>query len=383
MDNENRDMRTGLGGSSGQIGMGGVRGAQAADGQSRTAQAPRPQLQDVPAGQQPPIPPCGQPSFGAQTMPPQPPKRKSHGWIVAIVAIVAVMLLAIVSVVSCSSVVSSIGNSSTGYVKASTDSVAVIEIDGTIQYDNTACSPEGLKYLLDEAADDSNIKAVVLRVNSGGGTATAGEEMATYVKQFRQDTGKPVVVSSASMNASAAYEISSQADAIFVAKTTEIGSIGVIMQTTDLSELLNKLGISVDNITSSDGKDSSYGTRALSDDERAYYQGLVNQINDVFINFVADGRNMSTESVRALATGLVFTGQTAVENGLADKLGTREDAIEYAAELAGLPHYETCELRISSDYDLSSLSSLLGSSYSASDLISLLKEQTQNGSTVE
>lgn len=99
------------------------------------------------------------------------------------------------------------------------NTVAVIDIDSTIQYDGTTNSPDGLKQQLDVAADDSRIIAVVLRVNSGGGVATAGEEMSTYVKEFREDTGKPVVVSSASSNASAAYEISSQADYIFTAHT--------------------------------------------------------------------------------------------------------------------------------------------------------------------
>src|SRR5699024_726948 len=116
----------------------------------------------------------------------------------------------------------------------SSDAVGVIDIDGAIQYDGTVCSPEGLKEQLDRAADNPHIKAVVLRVDSGGGTATAGEEMSTYVREFSEETGKPVVVSSASMNASAAYEISSQADYIFTAKTTAIGAIGTAMQITDL-----------------------------------------------------------------------------------------------------------------------------------------------------
>ena len=163
------------------------------------------------------------------------------------------------------------------------DAVGVIDIDGTIQYDGTTCSPEGLKAQLDVAAENKHIKAVVLRVNSGGGTATAGEEMAAYVRQFREDTGKPVVVSSASVNASAAYEISSQADYIYTAKTTAIGAIGTVMQVTDLSGLMEKLGISVDNIASADSKDSSYGTRPLTEEERAYYQNMVNQINETFI----------------------------------------------------------------------------------------------------
>lgn len=118
--------------------------------------------------------------------------------------------------------------------------------------------------------------------------ATAGEEMSTYIRDF----SKPVVVSSASINASAAYMISSQADYIFTDKTTSIGSIGVIMSVTDLSGLYEKLGISVENITSADAKDSGAGNRPLTEEERAWYQDQVDQINEVFINFVAEGRDM-------------------------------------------------------------------------------------------
>ncbi len=310
------------------------------------------------------------------------PVKKSHGWIVAIAIVVALLIISVVSVTSCTRMIGSLGISSSSVVDsvvADANSVGVIEIDGTIDYDNSANSPEGLKYLLDEAADDDNIVAVVLRVNSGGGSATAGEEMATYVREFRENTGKPVVVSSAALNASAAYEISSQADYIYVAKTTEIGAIGTVMQSTDYSELLGKLGVRVDNIASAESKDSSYGTRALTDDERAYYQDIVNQINEVFIQNVAAGRDMEVSEVRSLATGLVFTGQTAIDNGLADAIGTREDAIEYAARMAGCRSYNTCDLSLSRGYDLSSLADILGENYTVDDLKSLLKEQSEHG----
>lgn len=179
------------------------------------------------------------------------------------------------------------------------DTVGIINISGHIQYDGTTSSPEGLKSQLDAAEQNPHIKAVVLRVNSGGGVATAGEEMSTYIRDF----SKPVVVSSASINASAAYMISSQADYIFTDKTTSIGSIGVIMSVTDLSGLYEKLGISVENITSADAKDSGAGNRPLTEEERAWYQDQVDQINEVFINFVAEGRDMPVEDVRALGHG--------------------------------------------------------------------------------
>ncbi len=313
---------------------------------------------------------------------PEPPRR--HGWIVAIVAIVAVFVLCALGITSCTTVLSSATSSiagSSSQAAVTVDSVGVITISGTIGYDGTTASPEGLKAQLDRAAADEHIKAVVLRVNSGGGTATAGEEMAAYVKQFREQTGKPVVVSSAATNASAAYEVSSQADYIFTAKTTAIGAIGTAMQLTDVSDLLDKLGISIDDITSAQSKDSTYGTRALTDEERAYYQDMVNKINATFVENVAEGRSMDVEAVRALATGLTFTGMDAVENGLADEIGTKEDAVAKAADLAGIQKYGTVNLQSdsSSVTDLLDLLSKDKSSVSAAEVADALKEIATDG----
>ena len=323
-----------------------------------------------PAGQPQPQyqQPAPQPQYQQQPAPAAPaapaPQKKSRGWIVAIVVIVCLFAFTAFCVKMCTDSVSSLsgGASRTALTE---DAIAVITLDGTIQYDNSACSPEGLKELLDEAADDDHIKAVVLRVNSGGGTATAGEEMAEYVREFAES--KPIVVSSAAINASAAYEISSQADYIFVAKSTEIGAIGTAMELTDISGLLDMLGVNMEVITSADEKDSSYGFRPLTDEERAEYQHMVDQINEVFIQNVADGRDMPLDEVKKLATGMPFTGVDAVENGLADEVGTREDAIAYAAELAGITDYTTTDLYFT-EYDLSSLAYLLGSSKSGVSL---------------
>ena len=336
-----------------------------------------------PAQPQPQPQPLLQPQFSqayAQAVPYQVvPQKKTHGWIVAIVIVVCLFGFLAFCVKSCADSMSSISTLSTasdyGIGGLSKDAIAVLDIDGTIQYDGTACSPEGLKELLDAAEGNENVKALVLRVNSGGGTATAGEEMATYLKQFK----KPVVVSSASINASAAYEISSQADYIYVAKSTEIGAIGTAMQLTDLSGLLDKLGVNMEVLTSSDSKDSTYGFRPLTDEEREYYQKMINQINDTFIQAVAEGRHMQVEDVRKLATGLIFTGIDSVENGLADEIGTREDAIAKAAELAGVSDYTTCDLKLPS-YDLGSLSTLLGEQRaSADDLLALLGDAARAG----
>lgn len=303
------------------------------------------------------------PNAGEQGMyVPMPTMPKKRGWIVALVFVVLLFVWLMYSTASCTKLMGdnldrSLGYDSISASEITTDTIAVIHLSGEIAYNGTECSPEGLKSLLDACEDNSHIKAIVLRVDSGGGTATAGEEMATYVKQCEL----PIVVSSASINASAAYEISSQADYIFVAKSTAIGSIGTAIEFVDMSGLYEKLGISFETITSSDSKDSSYGNRPLTDEERAYYQNMITQINDTFIKTVAEGRHMDETEVRALATGLTFTGLDSIDNGLADELGTLEDAIAKAAELAGISEYETYDLSLPYDASVDMLSYLLGS----------------------
>ena len=320
----------------------------------------------------------------------QPKKGGKGGWIALGIILFAIVFVFTIGALSCSHTVSSLTSGADAFssmseeVVTSGDSVGVIDMMGTIQYDGSSCSPEGLRELLKEAEENPDIKAVVLRVDSGGGTATAGEEMAVYVRDF----SKPIVVSSASMNCSAAYEISSQADYIYVNETTAIGAIGTIMQVQDISGLLDMLGINIENIASADSKDSSYGTRPLTDEERQYYQDLVDEINETFIQNVADGRGMSVEEVRELATGMQFAGKTSVENGIADEIGTYDDALGKAAELGGITgdDYEVVNLTSTSS-DLSYLMDLLGadsgsaaenidlSQLSAEDLVNLLKEE--------
>lgn len=363
--------------------------------QPNPSAAPQPAPQPAPAAQSQAAPQPGAAPYGygsaqpraAYTAQPQaayatsaasaqPPKRR--GWIVGLAAVLTVLILGVATIGSCTSVF----NASMGAFSyespswsdtVSGDTVGIIDITGTIQYDGTTSSPEGLKSQLDAAERNPNIKAVVLRVDSGGGTATAGEEMSLYVRNF----SKPVVVSCASMDASAAYMISSQADYIYTAQTSAVGSIGVIMQVMDLSGLYEKLGISVDNITSADSKDSSYGNRPLTEEERAWYQAQVDQINDVFIKTVAEGRKMDVEQVRKLATGLTFTGIDAVENGLCDEIGTLEDAVAKACELAGIPDADTVNMQPESS-DLSRLLDIMGSE-NAGNVTEMLKELEDRG----
>lgn len=338
-------------------GTGQPQGAPAVPGASPAA-SPLQGQQAQPQPQARPTYAAPQPAYAAPVAPAPAPKRR--GWIVGLAAVLAFFILGAASIASCTAVMTSsmgaFSYESPSWADTVTgDTVGIINIDGTIQYDGTTSSPEGLKAQLDAAEQNPHIKAVVLRVNSGGGVATASEEMSRYVRDF----SKPVVVSCASLDASAAYMISSQADYIYTAETSAVGSIGVIMSVTDLSGLYEKLGISVDNITSADAKDAGGGNRPLTEEERAWYQAQVDQINDVFIKTVAEGRGMDEEAVRALANGLTYTGIDAVENGLTDEIGTLEQAVAKACELAGIPDADTVYLQ-SSTSDLSRLLDIMG-----------------------
>ena len=351
-------------------GTGQPQGAPAVPGASPAA-SPLQGQQAQPQPQAQPTYAAPQPAYVAPVAPAPAPKRR--GWIVGLAAVLAFFILGAASIASCTAVMTSsmgaFSYESPSWADTVTgDTVGIINIDGTIQYDGTTSSPEGLKAQLDAAEQNPHIKAVVLRVNSGGGVATAGEEMARYVRDF----SKPVVVSCASLDASAAYMISSQADYIYTAETSAVGSIGVIMSVTDLSGLYEKLGISVDNITSADAKDAGGGDRPLTEEERAWYQAQVDQINDVFIATVAEGRSMTEDEVRALATGLTFTGIDAVGNGLADEIGTLEMAVEKAASLAGVADADTVYLQDSSS-DLGRLLDIMGTEDEAT-VTDMLKE---------
>lgn len=284
------------------------------------------------------------------TSPNARPNAKRNKIIVIVTIVVAVLIALGV-----------IGSAVYKALSAPASTLGVITLDGTIGSDGGANTPEGLRSLLQQAEHDPSIDAVVLRVDSGGGAAAAGEEMATYVKDF----SKPIVVSTGSTNASAAYLISSQTDWIVANQASSVGAIGTVMQLIDYSGLLTTLGVEVTNIASAESKDSSYGTRPLTPEEIAYYQDLVNQINETFITSVSEGRDMPVEEVRKLATGMPFTGLDGLENGLVDEIGTFEDACNKAASLVGASSYSIQSLSNSNDWSILDLFAKTDSSVGA------------------
>jgi protease-4 len=201
---------------------------------------------------------------------------------------------------------------------------------------------------LDAAADDSHVKAVVLRINSPGGAVTASDIMYQEVLRFRRDTGKPVVACMMDVAASGAYYLAMGCDRVYAHPTTVTGSIGVIMSLYNASGLFSKLGVSSEPIKSGPNKDIGNPGRPMTAEERALLQGMVDSFYDQFVQAVVKGRHLPEEQVRALADGRVYTGLDAKKAGLVDEVGYLEDAIHDAMALAcikdaALVAYDRCE----------------------------------------
>lgn len=192
---------------------------------------------------------------------------------------------------------------------------------------------------LDRLANDDNIKAVVLRINSGGGSAYASEQMWRAIQLLKKK--KPVVVSMSGMAASGGYYMSCGADYIVAEPTTLTGSIGIFGMIPDASELLtDKLGLHFDMVKTNKGADFGAQGRAFNADEANVMQQYVNRGYRLFISRVAAGRHITPEQVDHIGQGRVWTGSQALKIKLVDKLGTLDDAIAEAASRAKLKDYD-------------------------------------------
>lgn len=253
----------------------------------------------------------------------------------------AVLLLAVLSFV-----VSLLkGNNNNEKTVTVPDRVAVINIEGTIvcgadSKDNLFNQANGvtsgsiMKQIREAAADDS-VKALVLRIDSGGGSATAAEEVGRELARFKEQTKKPIVATLGNTGASAAYWIAACAsDKIYANATTLTGSIGVYMPYMNTEELFKKIGITSDKIKSGPYKDILTNDRPMTPEEKVILQNIVDEIYDQFVYTVSAGRRMETSKVREIADGRIYTGRQAKNIGLVDELGDYYDALAAAGDLA-------------------------------------------------
>ena len=193
---------------------------------------------------------------------------------------------------------------------------------------------------LEALAKDDEVKAVVLRVNSGGGSAYASEQIWHQIELLKKK--KPIVVSMGGMAASGGYYISCGSNWIVSEPTTLTGSIGIFGMFPDASGLLKeKLGVKFDEVKTN--KNSAFGTmsRPFNEEEMSYLNTYIERGYELFRKRVADGRKLSVADVEKIAQGRVWLGQDALKNKLVDQLGSLDDAVAKAAKLAKLDKYHT------------------------------------------
>ncbi|MRR07793.1 MAG: signal peptide peptidase SppA, partial [Deltaproteobacteria bacterium] len=215
-----------------------------------------------------------------------------------------------------------------GPTVGSGEGVGYVEVKGPILE-----SEETIKQL-DELRKKSNVKAVVLRIESPGGVIGPSQEIYEAVKKLAKT--KKVVVSMGSVAASGGYHIAIPAAVIYANPGTITGSIGVLMKLSNVEGLLDKVGMKAFTLKSGKFKDAGSPVRALTDEDRALLQGVIDNLHGQFVKAVADSRKLPVEEVRRLADGRVYTGEQAMALKLIDRLGTLQDAVEEAGRLAGI-----------------------------------------------
>ena len=222
-----------------------------------------------------------------------------------------------------------------------TGKVAVIYADGDIvmgKGQNNSIASDDYRAMLQSIRNDKTIDAVVLRVNSPGGSALASDIIWRELDLLKKE--KPVVVSMGNYAASGGYYIACNADSIFADANTITGSIGVFSVVPNLSGFLkNKLGVTFDRVNTSTYADAPSSTRPLNATEQRFMQAGVDSIYFAFKSRVAQGRKKSVEYIDSIAQGRVWTGSDAVKVGLVDRVGNLNDAIAAAAKLAHLKGY--------------------------------------------
>lgn len=262
--------------------------------------------------------------------------------------------------------------------------VLLIEVSGMIgsqDGDGLAQTPSlvaSVKEQLSRAAQDEKVKAVVLRINSPGGTVTASDIIHHELKLFKAHRKLPLVASIMDVGASGGYYIAAAADSVFAHPSSVTGSIGVIMLTVNAHGLLEKVGLEATAITSGPRKDMGSPFRVMTADERAIFQGLIDSFYQRFLAVVQEGRpQLHMDQIKKLADGRVYTGEQAKAAGLVDEIGYLDDAVELAKKKAGLTEARVVMYRRPGEYSNNVYSKLVASGPLASlgmlDLTALVR----------
>ncbi|MBA1342318.1 MAG: hypothetical protein C5S52_01810 [ANME-2 cluster archaeon] len=300
-----------------------------------TNMPPRPIPAPLSPTPQTPPPHSPPPQTPISPVSPTPPPKggSSRGFLVYIAIVLSLILIIGVSLAVI------FGGVDLHGVYTDKDQVAVIYVQGMMI---TGGIPDGFGVSTSEnvckhlrlAADDDNVKAIVLRVNSPGGSVAASQEIKREIEKAKE--AKPVVISMGDVAASAAYHISASADRIVANPGTITGSIGVIWVFENKSGYYDEEGIEHWVAKSGEFKDMGADWRNLTVDEQAYADEVVMEVFSMFVDDVAAGRNMTREEVLNLSDGRIYTGTAAMDLGLVDETGNMYDAIDIAAELGNI-----------------------------------------------
>jgi protease IV len=254
-------------------------------------------------------------------------KKSRTGLAILFLVILVVCFVVVVAIISRMSGGNRTGSSLADVFGLGND-IGVINLEGTI-----SSSDDTLKQLR-KFEKNSSIKAIILRINSPGGTVAPAQEI--YREIMKAKKKKPVVVSMETVAASAAYYISSAADDIVCSPGTITGSIGVIMMLPNVQDLIKKIGVGLNVIKAGKFKDIGSPVRPMTDEEKSVLQNFAAEVHEQFISDVAAGRKgkIDIKKLRSIADGRFFTGQKAKELGLVDTIGNFYDAVAVAKKLA-------------------------------------------------
>jgi len=291
-------------------------------------------------GPPPPPPPPGG-FYNPPPPPPQQPRRKSLLWIIPASLAVGCLPWLILGVLGVGAIFS--GISSLGGVSDYGSHVALIRVSGVITagrsqsgiFSGSYCGSDDLIEQLERARKNDDVKAIVLRIDSPGGSPAGSEEVYNEIMRVRR-AGKIVYTSMADVAASGGYYIASASDRIYANASTLTGSIGVIWDVTDMSGLYKKIGFNPQVVKSGKFKDIGSSNRPLTPDERALLQGIITDTYGQFVKAVAEGRHLPVAEVRKIADGRVFTGSQAIKVKLVDRLGGLHETVRAAARDGGI-----------------------------------------------
>lgn len=257
---------------------------------------------------------------------------------------------------------------------SSENKIAVINIKGTIMSEPSSSSDvvsaKNIKEMIDKAQNDRQVKAVIVDINSPGGGIVASDQIYQYFKKFT----KPIIsIYSGEVAASGGLYVSMGTDKIISHAETLTGSIGVIAETYDISELLNKYGVKVNTFKSGKFKNIGSFSREMTDEEKAMMQGIVDESYNRFISIVSDNRKLSLDTVKGFADGRIFSGRQAQKLGLIDQLGDIDDAAKLAKDMANISDASLVEY--DPPFSFSSLLSLFSSKFGKVDPLALLNQE--------